>query len=276
MTPPPTDAVSTPEDPALPRSSTLQCGGAIVEVRAPRDVLEACLELLAREVAVTTAGAQPHAVVTVDPTYRTVTTAELPTTRAADATDLVRSAASVAQLQLAAHATEAVFVHAGAVSYDGVGIVIPGRSMAGKTTLVRALVEAGATYYSDEYAVLDHSGNLSPFAKPMSVRSEGTSTIVPLDSIDRVGSDPVRVGVVASLRFADSGPWPPDIQRGAVVALQLVENAVAARSRPNETLDAASAVAREALLVAGPRPDAPKAARWILEELVPLAARRDR
>ncbi len=30
--------------------------------------------------------------------------------------------------------------------------------MTGKTTLVKAMVEAGATYYSDEFAVLDKEG----------------------------------------------------------------------------------------------------------------------
>jgi len=276
VTPPPTDAVSTPEDPALPRSATLQCSGATVEVRAPSDFLEECLELLAREVVVISTGTRPHAVVTVDMKDRTVVSNGLPSARAADDNDLVRSAASVAQLQLAAHATEAVYVHAGVVSHNGVGIVIPGPSMAGKTTFVRSLVEAGATYYSDEYAVLDDNGNVSPFAKPISVRGNGSRRVMHLDSIERVGSGAVPVGVVAALHFADCDTWPPQIHRGSTVALPLVGNAVAARSRPNETLDAASAVAREALLVAGPRPDAPRAARWILEELVPLAARRDR
>jgi hypothetical protein len=36
--------------------------------------------------------------------------------------------------------------------------VLPGRSFAGKTTLVAALVQVGAEYWSDEYPVLDAEG----------------------------------------------------------------------------------------------------------------------
>ena len=39
----------------------------------------------------------------------------------------------------------------------GRAIVIPGRTFSGKSTLVAELVRAGATYYSDEYAVEDET-----------------------------------------------------------------------------------------------------------------------
>src|SRR6266536_3494305 len=62
------------------------------------------------------------------------------------------------QLTVAEHARHRVFVHAGVVGWQGNAILIPGLSHSGKTTLVDQLVRAGATYYSDEYAVLDESG----------------------------------------------------------------------------------------------------------------------
>src|SRR6185295_10176403 len=65
-----------------------------------------------------------------------------------------------------------LFVHAGVVGWHGRAIVIPGRSMSGKTTLVTALVRAGATYYSDEYAVFDMHGRVHPFPKPLSIREK--------------------------------------------------------------------------------------------------------
>ena len=43
---------------------------------------------------------------------------------------------------VASHARTAIFVHAGVVGWRGRAIVVPGRSMSGKTTLTRALVEA--------------------------------------------------------------------------------------------------------------------------------------
>ena len=47
------------------------------------------------------------------------------------------------QIYVAEHARRRVFVHAGVVGWRGRAIVIPGRTMSGKSTLVKALVEAG-------------------------------------------------------------------------------------------------------------------------------------
>src|SRR5437588_1322341 len=66
------------------------------------------------------------------------------------------------KMYVAEMAPRRVFVHAGVVGVQGNAIVIPGRSMSGKTSLVSALVRAGATYYSDEYAVLDMIGRVHP------------------------------------------------------------------------------------------------------------------
>ena len=48
--------------------------------------------------------------------------------------------------------------------------MLPAPSFGGKTTLVAALVRAGAIYYSDEFAVLDEQGFVHPYAKPLSIR----------------------------------------------------------------------------------------------------------
>ena len=64
-------------------------------------------------------------------------------------------------------------LHAGVVGWNGHAIVIPGRSLSGKTTLVETLVRQGATYYSDEYAVLDRAGRIHPYIKSLSIRRPG-------------------------------------------------------------------------------------------------------
>ena len=46
-------------------------------------------------------------------------------------------------LYVAEKARRKVFVHAGVVGWRGSAIVIPGRTLSGKSTLVKALVEAG-------------------------------------------------------------------------------------------------------------------------------------
>src|SRR5579884_708898 len=62
------------------------------------------------------------------------------------------------KLYVAEYARRRVFVHAGVVAHDGGAILIPAASRAGKSTLVAALLERGAHYLSDEYAVLDADG----------------------------------------------------------------------------------------------------------------------
>ena len=59
---------------------------------------------------------------------------------------------------VATHCDQMVFVHAGVVSWHGIAILVPGRSAIGKSKVVSALVQRGATYYSDTFAVLKGCG----------------------------------------------------------------------------------------------------------------------
>src|SRR4029453_11068539 len=61
--------------------------------------------------------------------------------------DLLRSRL---EFRVATNSLALIFVHAGVVEWRGRAIVLPGRSRSGKTTLVTALLRAGARYYSDE------------------------------------------------------------------------------------------------------------------------------
>lgn len=184
--------------------------------------------------------------------------------------EAARRLRSEAHLLLAAHATEAVFVHAGAVAWRGVGVVVPARTMAGKSTLVRALVDQGATYLSDEYAVLDPAGRVHPFARPLSWRGAGGTEAIPGARLGRVATGPVPVGVVVETAFAAGATWAPETVRGAAVALPLVANAVAARRVPVRVTDHVAAVARGgAVLLRGPRGEAAGAAAAILAAVPP-------
>src|SRR5260370_20995260 len=97
------------------------------------------------------------------------------------------------QLTVAEYAPRRVFVHAGVVGWKNRAILIPGLSHSGKTTLVDQLIRAGATYYSDEYAVLDERGRVHPYARALGMRSRdsGESKKVRAEEIDAlVGSKP--------------------------------------------------------------------------------------
>ena len=64
-----------------------------------------------------------------------------------------------------------VFVHAGVVRYRDRGILFPGRSFAGKTTLTSALLACGAEYLSDDFAVIAADGRVQPCHCPLRIRT---------------------------------------------------------------------------------------------------------
>ena len=100
-----------------------------------------------------------------------------------------------------------VFVHAGVVGWRGIAILLPGRSMSGKTTLVRALLDAGAAYYSDEYAVLDERGRVHPFARYLRQRATGgKNTSKVLCPTAMVGSEVLaRAAFAVGFAFSTAG-----------------------------------------------------------------------
>ena len=87
--------------------------------------------------------------------------------RSLDLDSVFESLESDMRLSVASGAKRRIFVHAGVVGWKGHAIVIPGRTFSGKSTLVAELLRAGATYYSDELAVLDARGRVHPFQKPL-------------------------------------------------------------------------------------------------------------
>jgi len=180
---------------------------------------------------------------------------------------------SAANLHVAEHARDRVFIHCGCVAWKGLAILVPGRSFSGKTTLVTAFLRAGATYYSDEYAVLDESGLVHPFPRLLSVRTvEGAlpDKVSHETYTSALGSEPVEVACVVHTTFdaARVGkPWRPRRLTPGHVTLALLDNAVPARTRPDSTLRAIKHVAERALGLSGPRGDAEAVVKRVLRAL---------
>jgi len=68
--------------------------------------------------------------------------------------------------------------HAGAVVRNGHGILLPGPSAAGKSSVVAALTLHGFEYCSDELAVVGPDARLHPFPKIISLKSGGWGQVV--------------------------------------------------------------------------------------------------
>src|SRR5260370_16844451 len=144
------------------------------------------------------------------------------------------------QLTVAEHAPRRVFVHAGVVGWNNRAILIPRLIPSGKTTLVNQLVRAGATYYSDEYAVIDSRGRVHPYPRPLGIRSNESDKAerVRAEQIGgQVGSNPLRVGLGLATSYRKGARFRPrQLTRGKGV-LELLANTVSARSQPQLALE---------------------------------------
>jgi hypothetical protein len=154
-------------------------------------------------------------------------------------TDVAWALAAHAEPFVAERAPDHLFVHAGVVGWEGGAIVMPGASFAGKTTLVQAWLEAGATYYSDEFAVLDRAGTVHPFARPLAVRDRSTAVTrrVPVAALGaEIGTTPLPIGLVLVTSYRVGGRWRPRRLTAAPTLLALMRHTVAARGNPEHSM----------------------------------------
>jgi hypothetical protein len=166
---------------------------------------------------------------------------------------------------VAAFAPARLFLHAGVVGWRGRAIVLPGSSFAGKSTLVTALVRAGATYYSDEYAVLDTKGRVHPFARPLSLREpEGVRRCGVEELGGRAGTTPHPVGLVALTEYRPGRQWRPTRLSPGQACLGLLAQTVPARRRAGEAIAQFRALTETVPVLRGSRGEADEAAAALL------------
>lgn len=171
------------------------------------------------------------------------------------------------KMYVAEMAPRRVFVHAGAVAWKGKAIIIPGRSYSGKTSLVKALVEAGATYYSDEYAVLDMQGRVHPYPQPLALRKPGeyTQTKCSAEALGAVvGKRPLPVDLVIVSKYRQNARWRPVQLTAGHGALELLDNTVPARRKPEVVLPTLQKAVTSATILKGDRSEATEIAKRIL------------
>jgi hypothetical protein len=163
-----------------------------------------------------------------------------------------------------------VFVHAGVVGWKGKAIVVPGRSFSGKTNLVAELVRAGATYYSDEYAVFDSRGRVHPFPKPLEIREAGEvrQSKITVETLGgQTGTRPLPVGLVVMTQFKEGARWRPRKLSAGKGVLELLSNTVSARREPEKALVALQHVVATAQIVKGARGESRDIVQFILNRL---------
>jgi hypothetical protein len=191
--------------------------------------------------------------------------------------------AQVAQLlarrmdyQLGAYARGFAFIHAGVVLHEGRALLLPGTSHAGKSTLTAALVRAGATYVSDDVAVIGRDGRVSLLSRALTLRADMAGDFhlpdTPRPAVLHAGS--ASVGAVLVLTYRAGAP-PLDLQplSAGEAMLRLVANAMNARHQPETVLQCCAAALALAWCGEGLRGDADAAAGQILSRMTPVRPR---
>jgi len=170
-------------------------------------------------------------------------------------------------VHVAEHAPDRVFVHAGVVGWRGSALVMPGTSFAGKTTLVAELVRAGATYYSDEYAVLDEQGWVHPYPRELQMRRTGEQEQrgVALEALGgSVGKVPLRVAQVVFAHYVEGGQWRPEPVSAGMAALEMLRHAIPVQRTPARVMATLAKMMETAMAVQSERGEASETARLLL------------
>ena len=190
--------------------------------------------------------------------------------RTAELTNVFEILRSDVNLYIAENAPRWVFVHAGAVGWKGRAILIPGPSFSGKTALVQEFLRAGATYYSDEFAVLDERGFVHAFATSLSVRS-GNSARQEMHASEEFGGSagerPLPVGCVITTGYRCGARWKCKAISKGLGVVALLANTVAARRDPSKALSTLSRAVTNAMIFRGHRGEAKEVVESILGEL---------
>jgi hypothetical protein len=174
---------------------------------------------------------------------------------------------SLIRQQVSVAAADHVFVHAGTVIWRDRAIVVPGRSRAGKSTLVAALLRAGADYASDEFAVLDEQGLVWPYPRRISIRDSsihGTTEVEVEAYGARCAAGPKQLGLVLVTQFVAGCTWQPARLTAAAGVSALMANTPVARAAPARVLRVLTRAVAAATVLHGVRGEAAPTAEAVL------------
>jgi len=176
---------------------------------------------------------------------------------------------TMVRLAIAEYAVDLVFLHSGAVAWDGKAIIFPADSFSGKSTLVSEFVKRGAIYYSDEYAIIDKHGFLHPFPRSISLRdfTDGFRRLqVPAESLGGISAtEPLPVAFVFLLRYQANARFNPKRLSPGVGLMKMMPQAISLRFKSKFTLEVLNRVANNAIMAESQRDEAKKTVDHILD-----------
>ena len=175
---------------------------------------------------------------------------------------------SLVRTAVAENAVDRLFIHAGAVSWNGKAILLPGTSFVGKSTLVAELVRLGAVYYSDDYAIFDLDGRLYPFPRMLSMRNDDATfsryELTPDALGGTVGTEPITVDLILFTEYIPGAVWEPKpLSEGAGV-MEMIPYTFSFKNRPKFSLPVLNNIASRATIITSQRGSAEIFAKTIL------------
>ncbi len=169
---------------------------------------------------------------------------------------------------VAERAVDRLFIHAGAVGWNGKAILLPGTSFVGKSTLVAELVRNGAIYYSDDYAIFDLDGKMHPFPRTLSMREDNADhtryELSPEELGGTVGTKPIPVGAILFTEYMPEAPWEPVILSEGSGVLEMIPFTFSFVNRPNFTLPVLNKIVNRATIISSQRGSAEIFAKTLL------------
>ena len=159
-----------------------------------------------------------------------------------------------------------IAVHAGLVSMGDRALLLPGRSFCGKSTLVAALVDAGATYESDDLVLVTPTGRVHGVPRPLNLRQGHRRVRSDPRTLGWVPNQPAKsVNRIEFLRFSPGSRWNPRPLNTASGALSLFQHALLARRDPKEALTAIAALCQRAHCYRSNRGDSQRTVNNLLD-----------
>jgi hypothetical protein len=163
--------------------------------------------------------------------------------------------------------SEVAVVHAGVVVHEDRAIVLPAETRAGKSTLVAELVRQGATYGSDEYALIDAGGCVHPYPRAILLRDESGDDQSPRLAADlggTVAQEAVRAGLIVGVRRVPGAAFDVTPTTQAEAVLLLLRNTPHALAEALWILERIVRAVEATACYVGVRGEAAEAARSIL------------
>jgi hypothetical protein len=163
-----------------------------------------------------------------------------------------------------------VFIHAGAVAWKNKGIIIPAGSYDGKTTLTAEFAKLGATYFSDEYAIINKNGELLPYPKTLSIRKpdEYEQKETHIDEIGGKSAEldscvPVKLVLLAKFNKSNK-TWKPKQLTQAAAVLEIMKHTFPLRTFPEIVVKNLHNLTKNAIVLKGNRGEAKEFAQLII------------